>query len=404
MNERECEMRQSSGKSRTLVLVGVLVVILALFFFVGMRSGPLAPVPVTVVTVEERALVPALFGIGTVEARYLHRIGPSIAGRLGQLKVDVGDPVRKGQVLGEMDPVDLHERITAQAAAIARAQAAVPAVEARIQDVSVSFTYARAQKKRYEELFLGKAASDEVVEAKRREYQAAEAALQAARADLDAARQEVLRQQAEYQGLLRRREELRLIAPIDGLVTARLVEPGSAMAAGQPVVEVIDPASVWIDTRFDQLGAAVLRVDQKARIALRSGAGQPLAGEVARVEPLADAVTEELLAKVVFAAIPNPLPSLGELAEVTVTLPALAQTAVVPNAAVRRDRGQLGVWALDGTKLRFAPVRLGGADLEGNVQILEGLKNGERIVLYSQRPLTERSRIKIVKQVAGARP
>nr|WP_296482209.1 hypothetical protein [Rhodoferax sp.] len=64
---------------RTLALVAVIVPLIALFIYVGLRSGPLAPVAVTVVTVESRAATPALFGIGTVEARYTYKIGPTPA-------------------------------------------------------------------------------------------------------------------------------------------------------------------------------------------------------------------------------------------------------------------------------------------------------------------------------------
>ena len=67
---------------RAWMLVAVLVPLLLVFAWVAFRSGPLAPVRVTAVTVEERAIAPALFGIGTVEARYTHRIGPTAPGRV----------------------------------------------------------------------------------------------------------------------------------------------------------------------------------------------------------------------------------------------------------------------------------------------------------------------------------
>src|SRR3546814_2903227 len=83
----------------------------------------MAPVAVTVATVQSRALAPALFGIGTVDARYTYKIGPTFAGRLQRLDVDVGDQVTAGQVLGEMDPVDLDDRVRAQESTFKRAQA-----------------------------------------------------------------------------------------------------------------------------------------------------------------------------------------------------------------------------------------------------------------------------------------
>ncbi|MFU8832749.1 MAG: biotin/lipoyl-binding protein, partial [Wenzhouxiangella sp.] len=97
--------------------------LLALFVFVVLRSGPLAPVAVTVATVEARPISPAHFGVGTVEARFTYRIGPTFTGRVKRLDVHVGDRVRAGQLLGEMDPVDLDDRIRAQESALKRAQA-----------------------------------------------------------------------------------------------------------------------------------------------------------------------------------------------------------------------------------------------------------------------------------------
>ncbi|MDP2832246.1 MAG: efflux RND transporter periplasmic adaptor subunit [Pseudomonadota bacterium] len=390
-----------STHGRTLALAGVLAPLLGLFVYVGLRAGPLAPIPVTVATVESLSISPALFGIGTVEARYTYKIGPTVAGRVKSVAVQVGDRVKAGQVLGEMDPIDLDDRIGALEAALMRAHANVLAAEAQVQDVSARKRFAETQAQRYEKLLEARSVSEEAVEAKRQERQIAEAGLQAARANLDAAKQELLRSRAERDGLLRQRANLHLVAPVAGLVSVRAADPGTTVVAGQAVVEVINPASVWINVRFDQLRTTGLREGLSAGIVSRSLAGQTLAGRVARVEPLADAVTEESLAKVVFAALPNPLPPIGELAEVTVALSALPARPVVGNASVRQLNGQLGVFVVADDSLRFAPVKLGAADLDGRVQILDGLKAGERVVVYSQRALAADSRFKVVENLPG---
>jgi len=394
-------LKRLTQNGRTLALIGVLVPLLALFAYVGLRSGPLAPVPVTVAAVESRALAPALFGIGTAEARYVYKIGPTFAGRLQRVEVQVGERVQAGQLLGEMDPVDLDERIHAQAAALKRAEAAVLAAEAQSQEASARKAHAESQARRYERLLKAQSASEEAVEAKRQERQVAAANFLAARANLEVARQELARTRAEHEASLRQRANLQLIAPVDGLVVARHADPGTTVIAGQAVVEVIDPASLWINVRFDQQRAAGLQAGLPARIVLRSQAGQPLAGRVLRVEPLADAVTEEILAKVVFDALPASLPPLGELAEVTVALVALPAQPVVPNASVQRVAGRLGVWVVEDDTLRFAPITTGATDLDGRVQILEGLTPGERVVVYSQRALDARSRIAPVERLPG---
>ena len=380
-------MKRLPVQRRTLALVAVIVPLLALFIYVGLRSGPLAPVAVTVSTVESRPVTPALFGIGTVEARYTYKIGPTFAGRVQRLDVHVGDLVKAGQVLGEMAPVDLDDRVRSQESALKRAQAALREAEARQ-------VYAQTQARRYEQLFALRASSEEAAATKRQELQIADAALSAARED-------IARTRADREGLVAQKSNLRLIAPVDGVVVVRDADPGTTIVAGQAVVELIDPKSLWINVRFDQISASGLAGGLPARIVLRSRSGQALIGRVLRVEPKADVVTEELLAKVVFDAMPQALPPLGELAEVTVDLPALPAAPTLQNAAVQRQGEQVGVWQIVGGDLRFTPVKLGAFDLDGYVQVREGLKNGDQVVVYSEKALTARSRIHVVDHIAG---
>lgn len=372
---------------RALAIAGLAVPLLALFLYVALRSGPLAPVAVTVATVEVQPLTPALFGIGTVEAGASYRIGPTVPGRVRQLAVQVGDHVRAGQVLGEMDSVDLDQRVQAQEAGLRRAQALVSEAQARQ-------AYAAAQAQRYGQLAASRVVSEEAVGGRRRDLQAADAALAAAREELDRMRAD----RAAGESL---RRHQRLVAPVDGVVALRAVEPGTTVVAGQAVLEVFDPRSVWVSARFDQVSAHGLAAALPARIRLRSRDAEDLPGHVLRMEPHADAITEELLAKVGFDSLPQPLPPLGELAEVTVFLPALASAPVVANAALRRGGKGPGVWRLRGSELEFVPVRLGAADLEGRVQVLQGLQPGDHIVVYSEKALKAGSRIRVVERLPG---
>ncbi|MBZ0226588.1 MAG: efflux RND transporter periplasmic adaptor subunit [Comamonas sp.] len=375
-------------RRRTLALLAVLVPLAALLGYVALRSGPLAPVNVTEAKVQTRAIKPALFGIGTVQARHTQNLGATLPARVRSLSVDVGDAVHAGQVLGELDPVDLDERLRAQDAARARAQAALREAQARQ-------TFAAEQARRYADLLAARSASEEAARAKQQELASAEA-------QLTAAREEVRRMDAELAALRAQRSHWRLVAASDGVVTAREVEPGSTVVAGQTVLEIVDPRSLWINVRLDQVHATGLTRDLPARVALRSRAGQALAAHVLRVEPKADAVTEEMLAKVVFDQAPVALPPLGELAEVTIHLPPLPSTPVVPNAALQRQDGRTGVWKIVDGRARFTPVRIGDADLDGHVQVLDGLSEGQAIIVYSEKALAHNTRVHVVAELARA--
>ena len=95
---------------------------------------------------------------------------------------------------------------------------------------------------------------------------------------------------------------------------------------------------------------------------------------------------------------------MGELAEVTLTLPTMAPAVLLPNASIRRHQGQVGVWRVEAGALRFAPVRIGQTSLDGQVQALEGVKAGDAIVVHSEKDVGAGSRIQIVESLMGPTP
>lgn len=387
-------MKHLPVQKRTLAVLAVLIPLLVLFVYVALRSGPLAPVSVIMSTVDTHAITPSLFGIGTVEARYTYKIGPTVAGRVNRVNVNVGDSVKAGLELGGMDLVDIDERIRAQDAALKRAKA-------QLNEAQVRLSFAQTQAQRYEKLFKLRATSEELAVIKRQELDVAESGL-------NAAREEVTRVRSEQEALVAQRSNLLLLSPVDGLVVARNADPGTTVVAGQAVVEVIDPESLWVNVRFDQIHAHGLAANLPAQIVLRSQGGKTgAAGHVLWIEPLADAVTEETLAKVVFDQLPEPLPPIGELAEVNVDLPALPAGPVLPNAAIQRisdkSGSKLGVWQVKNGDLQFTPVTLGDTDLDGRVQVREGLKAGDQVVVYSAKALDAHTRIHVVEHLPGVK-
>ena len=396
-------MKLKLPSSKVLVLGLMALLLVVAIVFVIRRAGPLAPVRVTVVQAVEGAITPALFGVGTVEARRSYLIGPTAAGRVLRVLVDVGEVVKAGQLLAEMDPVDLDNRVLALDSSMARAHSAISAADAQTADANARRELASITARRYVALGQQNFMSAGAVEAKVQEQTSAEAAAQAAQANLAAARQDATRLQSERAGLVQQRQNMRLVAVQEGVVLSRDAEPGSTVVAGQAVLKLMDPTSLWVRARFDQGRSAGLATGLGARIVLRSSAAQSLPGKVARVELQGDSVTEERMALIDFDTLPSGL-AVGELAEVTLQLTATAPSVLLPNAAIKRVAGQVGVWVLDEGQPRYAPVRLGQASLDGQVQVLEGLKVGTEVVAYSEKEITAASRIQVVKSLVQGAP
>ncbi len=390
---------------RRLGLVALIAVLLAAIGFVASKSGPLATVKVTVAQVAEKQIQPSIFGIGTVEARRNWMIGPTVAARVLNVRADVGQLVKAGDVLAEMDPVDLDERIRALDASVARANSQQSVARAQLADALARRELAALNARRNQELAAQNFISAGALESRLQEKASADAAHLAALANLDGAGQDASRLVSERAALMRQRGNLKLTAPTDGLVIGRDAEAGSTVLAGQAVLRMIDPRSLWIRTRIDQGRSEKLAVGLAAQIVLRSRPGKPLAGKVARVEPVADSVTEERIVQVGFDLPSNELnapPAVGDLAEVVLALPATGKALIVPSAAIQREKGQAGVWRLVDGSPQFTPVRTGISSPSGEVQILEGVHVGDTVIVHRQKALSPGSRLTVVGALTDA--
>ena len=388
MNQKQLLMRRAALGAAALLLIGAVV-------FVSLRTGPLAPVKVTVIQPTEGSLTPAIFGIGTVEAQRAWMVGPTVAGRVLSVRVDVGERVKAGQLLAEMDPVDLDQRLAALDASLARAGSTQQSARAQVSDASARRALAATNTRRNQDLAQQNFISAGALDARYQEQASADAALQAAQANLTGAGQDLTRLQAERAALAQQRSNVRLLAPADAVVTSRDAETGSTVVAGQAVLRLVDPASLWVKLRVDQGRSGGLVAGLKGSIVLRSQPQTQLPGQVARVELLADPVTEERLALVAFTPIP-PGVSVGEMAEVTLQLPATATALLLPNAAVVRQHAQTGVWKLVNGQPKFVPVQLGISSLDGQVQVLKGLDKHDSVIAYSEKALKAGTRVKVV--------
>lgn len=381
-------------RSQVLIVAGAGLVLVALGF-VAFRMGPLAPTQITVTQATSERLTPSVFGIGSVEARQSWLMGPTVAGRVLRVHVDVGQAVKAGQLLAEMDPVDLDQRLQAQDAALSKAGSVQAAAQAQVADAQARRELATTNLNRQKELARQNFISPSALEGREQELQSAQAAQQAAQANLQAAKQDAQRLQAERAAAVQQRQNTRLIAPADAVVISRDAESGSTVVAGQPVLRLANPASLWVKLRVDQARSTGLAVGLPAQIVLRSNPQQVLAGQVQRVELQADPVTEERMAQVVFESMPPSL-SIGEMAEVTLKLQPSDQSLVLPQASVQTHQGRTGVWRLKDGALDFVSVQWGATSLDGRVQALSGLASGDTVVVYSEKPLSPGARFKVV--------
>ncbi|MDO9010662.1 MAG: efflux RND transporter periplasmic adaptor subunit [Gallionella sp.] len=380
-----------------LKIILLAALLIAIFAWAIFTQGPLAPVKVTSERIQAGNLDAEVFGVGVVEARRSYNISPVLTGRIKSLAVDQGDWVKAGQVLIELDPIDLDEKLASSRLMAERSNYSLKVSEAQLTQAQSQGKTLSAVYKRYSELHAQGFVSQEMLDAKLNEKTSALAALEAATATLAAVKRDHAKAQLDAVGMRNLRGQMQLKSPVDGMVTVKFLEQGVTVIPGQTVLQVIAPDDLWIKTRIEQRQSGLIRTGQKAGIVLRSHPQTSTSGTVERIDLISDTVTEERIVNVSAVGINA---SLGEQAEVTIKLPALKNARFLSTAAVKRINQQDGVWVLQDGRAKFKPVQIGISTLDGRTQILAGVSDSDEVIVYSQQAIKADLKLKVVSEVA----
>ena len=352
------------------------------------------PLTVTVAQPESDVAL-RIYGLGTVEARILSRVGFEVGGALTALAVDAGDRVAPGQEMASLHAAE-------QEARVARARAAVAANEANLAKADAAVVRARAvlaqreaANRRQQGLAQRDVTSIQRAEEAQRDEDVARADLAVAEADVAVIRAQGMDAAAG----LRQEETLlahhRLIAPYDALVVARHAEAGAVVKAGDPVLTLIDPASIWIQAYVDEERAGQLALGQPGTIRLRSQPAAEFRGTIARIGIESDRVNEERRVWLTCADCPAEM-FLGEQAEVRILTGTRATALMVPELAITGFDGHRGtVWTVVDGRLTRAELTFGARDDRGRVEVIGGLPEGAMIVARVPKGAAEGRRARI---------
>ncbi len=362
----------------------VLKVVLAGLGVVLASAGVAAFVVVRPVTVEVVRPAPAapvqVFGLGTVEARIVSKVGIEVGGTLVELSADHGDRVRAGDVLARLDSADQEARVERARAGVESAEAALKRAEAAVARTRTVLTQKKQANARKQALLARQTASVEAAEAAQMEADVAAADVAVALGDVEVARAALAEARAQES-----QEQVRLfrhvlIAPYDAVVVQRMKELGSVLAAGEPLFTLVAPETVWALAYVDEGRAGAIRVGQPAEIRLRSLPNRIFTGRVARIDIESDRVSEERRVSVACDDCPETF-HLGEQAEVLITTGVLKDAILVPETAVETLNGATGtVWVVNGGSLHRRRVTFGERTLDSRLAVTDGLAPDARLV------------------------
>ena len=354
------------------------------------RDKAQEPRPVRVVAAAVGRLPRTVTVTGTLAADEEVVAGFKVAGRVSEIAVDLGSPVRKGQVLARLDPTDFLLRVEQAEAALRQVRAGLglprdgsaesvdPEKTALVREARAVLEEARLNRDRMVRLWEKDYIARSEVDASLSKLLVAESRYQAALEEIRN-RQELLAERSS--GLALARQQLAdavLSAPIDGAVRERRASVGEYLAAGAPVFGLVRVHPLRLRLAVTERDAPSVRIGQAVQVRLE---GDPAvhAGRVARLSP---SISEQNRTLVVEAEVANPSGRLrpGSFARAEIVVEADRTAVMVPTSTVVTFAGLEKVFVVKDGKAVEQRVRTGRRSGD-RVEILEGVAAGEQVVV-----------------------
>ena len=342
-----------TGPVRAARVTFAALLLVAVLGGCGRSEAPPQENPPVLVVLPGEGSASELSLTGDIRAREESPLAFRIGGNMTDRQVDVGDHVRKGDVLATLDPDDQ--------------QAQTRAAQARLTALQAELGRARADQARYAELARQQLISRSSMDAQNAAAKAAQGQVDAARAELQMAGN-----QASYG---------KLLAPADGVIASRQAEAGQVVAAGQPIFTLAADGPREVAFALAENAQARVQPGQAVMVEVWSQPGKRWPGTVREVSPAADPASRTFAARATVDA-PEDALQLGQSARVLIPTGTPGSASLsVPLTALQRHGDAVAVFVVDRatSTLKLQPVTI-GAYGNDRVPVLDGLAKDAWVV------------------------
>ena len=350
--------------------------------------------------------------IGTTAPVHEVSVRSQVEGRLLNLWVDVGDAVKKGQVLAKLDDNLLAVAVSREQAELAtleselaRAKIQVKNAQIRLEEALVQLEQAENDAARYIELAKTGLIAQQQAESFQTAAKVAQKAVLLAREQVNTEKQGVAAaisriavQKAAISEQQQRQAFTSLIAPIDGVVLTKTSQPGNLIQPGEEVLQLGDFSQIKIVIPLSELDLGSITLGQTVQVKLDAFTTRSWQGRVTNIAPIADSTARQLSVEVAVANLDRHIKA-GLLARVTF-LATGRQRLIVPESAIVESNGVDYVFVLSEVqaarqaKVNKQRVQLGDR-ANGKVEIATGIEPGTRLVIRSSKPLSHQETVSL---------
>ncbi len=351
----------------------------------GAPADAAEPIAVTAAPVAMTDVATAIDSGGVVQARATAAIAARILAPVREVRVSPGDQVRKGQTLIVLDGDDLAAGARAARSAALAAEQGVNAAAAELQAAEAALALARASHDRIAGLQAKRSATAQELDDAIATRRSAEARVAGASARTLQAASAVQSARAASDQARTTESFTTIVAPFDGLVTEKMIEPGNMASPGTPLLRLEDTRGFRLEVRVDESRVSRIRNGDSVAVFLGTGASS-VKGTVVEVSRAVDADARAFLVKIALPDVPG-LRS-GEFGKARFGGTPRRALTVPPSAIVRR--GQLtSVFVVDNGKARVRLVNV------SECEVVAGLTESELVILSPPSGLTDGRRVSV---------
>jgi len=299
------------------------------------------------------------------------KVGARVSGKVMRLYANIGDAVKKGQIIAELEKDDLLAKVE-------RNRAELAVTEARIAEVQARLKLADIQYQRQTKLIVDNFTSQDAVDSAEKELAVNQAGLNLARRQMESARAAIKESEANL-------GYATITAPISGVIASVSTQEGETVAAGlnSPVfVTIVDLKRLQVDAFVDEVDIGKINQGQKVVFTVDSYPAKEFEGRVVAIYPKA-VIQENVVNYDVVIDITSSYDGLLKpdmTASVTIMLDARPDVLAVPVESIKRERGKTLLYVLTDGRAEVREVKTGWKDGTW-IEIASGVTEGETILL-----------------------
>jgi multidrug efflux pump subunit AcrA (membrane-fusion protein) len=377
----------------------LLLLLLCLFTFLpacsssnakDARSGPAsapAPLAIDAVKVETQELQRSVEAVGTLDPNEEVTISNQVEGTVEKLYVDLGDAVRAGQLIAQLDTRELELNVHQQEAALQQELARVGLSDAnasfdesatsQVRQAEASLADAKIRLDRTKKLADSGVIAQQQLDAQQAQFDIAEANARSSRETVRNIRATISARKASLSLAQKKLADAKIVAPLTGFIKDRPASAGQFLRANSPVVTIVQNSPLKLHADVPETAVSYVRVGRAVEFHVDAFPERRFEGRITRFSPSVDQQSRTLKLEAIVNNDDSALKP-GFFARVTIQTDRKERALIVPTESLATVSGIEKAFVVENGKIVERIVR-SGAHVGNGVEIIEGLKEGELV-------------------------